>query len=300
MKTQPDFVVDRSLYPFDSHYHDTPEGRMHYVDEGSGPAILFVHGTPTWSFLFRDLLATFARHHRVVAVDHLGFGLSEKPAGAEYRPEDHARRLAGLMEHLGLRDMTLVVHDFGGPIGLSYAIAHPDRVLRLVVFNTWLWSQAADPGTVRVSRLLGGSLGRFLYTRLNLSPRVLLRMGFADRSRLTADVHRHYLGVFPTPENRVAPWVLARELIGSSVWYDELWSRRARLRDKPMLIVWGMKDPAFTPRFLRKWGEAFPDADVVTLPDAGHFVTEEASGEVANAVERFLSSPTNRAVTAGA
>lgn len=300
MKTQPDFAVDRSLYPFDSHYHETPEGRMHYVDEGSGPAILFVHGTPTWSFLFRDLLATLARHNRVIAVDHLGFGLSEKPAGADYRPEHHGRRLAGLIEHLGLRDMTLVVHDFGGPIGLSYAISQPDRVSRLVVFNTWLWSQAADPGTVRVSRLLGGSLGRFLYTRLNFSPRVLLKMGFADRSKLTTNVHGHYLRVFPTPEDRLAPWVLARELIGSSDWYDSLWSQRARLRGKPMLIVWGMKDRAFTPRFLRRWREAFPEADVATLQDAGHFATEEASGEVANAVERFLSSPMQRAVTAEA
>lgn len=282
--------IDRSLYPWTPKSFDTGDGRIRYIDEGSGAPVVLVHGTPTWSFLFRGLIERLSRSHRVIAPDHLGFGLSDKPRGAGYAPRDHARRLDALIEHLGLRDITFVVHDFGGPIGLSSAIERPDRVARLVVMNTWLWSMAEDRSTVRASRLLGGPVGRFLYTRLNFSPRVLLKMGFADRGRLTPAIHRHYLDVFPSPADRTAPWVLARELIGSSDWYDALWSRRDRLRGKPMLIVWGMKDPAFSPPILERWRAEFPDAEVVTLPEAGHFVTEEAGEEVGEAVERFVGA----------
>src|SRR5690606_18613567 len=183
----------------------------------------------TWSFLYRDLIRRLSASHRVVAIDHLGFGLSDKPREAGYRPADHARRLAALIESLGLDGITLVVHDYGGPIGLSYAIDHPQRVARLVLLNTWMWSQAGDPATERASRIMGGPIGRFLYLRLNFSPKVLLRAVFADRSKLTPAVHRHYTGVFPSPGERTAPWILARELIGSSAWYDALWSRRDRI-----------------------------------------------------------------------
>lgn len=284
------FRVDPTLYPFRGRHLETPEGRIHYLDEGSGPPVVLVHGTPTWSFLYRDLIRRLSASHRVVAIDHLGFGLSDKPREAGYRPADHARRLAALIESLGLDGITLVVHDYGGPIGLSYAIDHPQRVARLVLLNTWMWSQAGDPATERASRIMGGPIGRFLYLRLNFSPKVLLRAVFADRSKLTPAVHRHYTGVFPSPGERTAPWILARELIGSSAWYDALWSRRDRIADKPALIVWGMRDPAFGAAALQRWEEALPRARTVRLAGVGHFVTEEAPDEVARHVEEFLAA----------
>jgi pimeloyl-ACP methyl ester carboxylesterase len=280
--------LDRSLYPFRSRWLDLDEGRMHYVDEGQGSPVLLVHGTPTWSFLYRDLIRRLSRTYRVVAPDHLGFGLSDKPTDAPYRPADHARRLAWLVERLELRGFTLVVHDFGGPIGVSYAVEHPANVARLVLFNSWAWSMRGDAATERVSALLGGPIGRFLYTRLNFSPRVLLRMGWVNRRSLTPALHRHYLAPFASPAQRVAPWVLARELIGSSEWYDGLWRRRERIRGIPALILWGMKDPAFGPAILERWRDVFDDATVVKLPDVGHFAMEEAAEEVGRRVEAFL------------
>ena len=137
--------LDRSLYPFTSHWFESADGQMHYVDEGAGAPILLVHGTPTWSFLYRCLVARLARHNRVIAVDLLGFGLSAKPANAPYEPQDHTRRLLALVDALQLTGITLVVHDFGGPIGLAAALAHPERIERLVLFNTWLWSVEHDP-----------------------------------------------------------------------------------------------------------------------------------------------------------
>lgn len=279
--------VDRSMYPFAPHYLDTDEGRLHYVDEGEGAVVVLVHGTPVWSFLYRDLIRDLSRDHRVIAVDHLGFGLSDKPAGAGYRPKDHARRLELLIERLALRDVTLVVHDFGGPIGLSYATRHSDNVRSLVLFNSWLWSLEGTQAE-KVSRFMAGPIGRFLYTRLNFSPKVLVKTMFGDKRKLTREVHRHYIDAFPTAAERIAPWTLAKELIGSSDWYADLWERRDQFVDKPALVLWGMKDPAFNVDVLNRWKSTLTNARFVELAQAGHFVQEEEPEVVAREVRAFL------------
>jgi haloalkane dehalogenase len=280
--------VDRNLYPFQSRYIDPGPGRMHYVDEGTGPVILMVHGTPTWSFLYRHLIRELLQNYRVIAIDHLGFGLSDKPPHWSYRPEDHARNLEVLIERLGLCDITLVVHDFGGPIGLAYATRHPDNVRALVLFNTWMWSLQGTAAE-KVSRLMGGPVGRFLYRRLNFSSRVLIKAAFSDKRKLTREVHRQYTAAFPAPAARQGPWVLARELIGSSSWYQGLWQCRQRIVEKPTLVLWGMRDPAFGSDALARWKAAFTNARIVELPNAGHFVQEEAPEEAARAIRTFLS-----------
>lgn len=280
--TPPPDWLDRDAYPFEPHTVDTADGRLRYLDEGEGPPVLLVHGTPTWSFLWRRLVARLSRTHRVIAPDHLGFGLSEKPPDAPYRPRDHARRLAALVDDLGLDDFALVVHDFGGPVGLPLALDRPDAVRALVLFNTWMWSLAGDPQAARASRLLGGPIGRFLYTRFNLSPRVLLPALYGDRRQLDPDTHRHYLRPFPDAASRKAPWTLAAALVGESEWYESLWERVGRLADVPALLLWGEQDPAFGPEALERWRRALPHAAVERYPEAGHFVQEEvpASAEV--------------------
>src|SRR5215218_7357697 len=132
--------LDSSLYPFASHFIESGYGRMHYVDEGNGSPVVFVHGTPSWSFLYRHLIARLSCRHRVIAIDNLGFGLSDKPARAPYAPQDHAQRFETLLDALHVSGATLVVHDFGGPIGLAAALVHPEMFSRLVLFNTWMWS----------------------------------------------------------------------------------------------------------------------------------------------------------------
>jgi haloalkane dehalogenase len=261
------------------------------VDEGQGQPVLLVHGTPTWSFLYRHLIwGLSTQGYRVIAVDHLGFGLSDKPEGAAYRPADHSRRLAALVEHLRLSQVDLVVHDFGGPIALGYATEHPENVRRIVLFNTWMWSLAENRSTVRASGFAAGPIGRFLYRRMNFSPKVLMKAVVGDKSKLTPEAHRHYVQAFPDASARMAPWVLARELIGSSEWYDGLWARRERLRGKPALLLWGMKDPTFGPDALARWQEALPQAEIERFPDAGHFVQEEEGAALVPRIDAFLRS----------
>ncbi len=160
--------IDRTQYPFRPHFLDLPVGRMHYVDEGQGAPILFVHGTPTWSFEWRHLISALAPAWRCIAPDHLGFGLSDRPRGFPYTPQAHAANLARFVDALGLDGMTLVVHDYGGPIGLPLCLEQPQRVTHLVIINSWMWSFGGDRRMVRTARLAGSRMGRFLYRYANL------------------------------------------------------------------------------------------------------------------------------------
>jgi haloalkane dehalogenase len=275
--------VDRREYPFEPRGLEVDGARLSYVDEGEGPPIVMVHGTPTWSFLYRHLIRELRPRYRCVAPDHLGFGLSDRPAGWSYRPEDQARNLARVIETLGLKDITLAVHDYGGPIGLAYALDHPENVKRLVLFNTWMWSFAGERSVEWVARILGGRLGRYLYERRAFSVKVMLRRAVADRRRYTPEVERQYL----YPLDGHATWVYARELLGSRAWFDGLWARRDRIAPIPAILIWGMKDPAFA-RYLPRWRQVFEQAEVLELADCGHAPPEERAPESLPFLTRFL------------
>lgn len=287
----PDWL-DRTAFPFAGSRVRLADGEVHVTDHGTGPTVLLVHGTPTWSFEWRHVIRDLSRDHRCVALDHLGFGLSARPEEAGYAPEDHARRLRELVEKLDLRDVTLVVHDFGGPIGLPLAL-EGGLVRRLVVVNSFGWPPDEDPGIRRAAALLGGALGRLLYRFANLSLRVILPSAYGDRARLTRAVHEQYLAPFRHDrEGRVRVlWALARGLRSSAPFYRELWSRRAALARKPAVVIWGTRDPAFPPRLAARWREAIPGAEIVPIEGAGHWPHEERPDEVVAALRRFLAGP---------
>ena len=282
--------LDRAEYPFASHFFEVDAGRMHYVDEGTGRPILMVHGNPTWSFLYRHLIRRFSGTHRCVAPDHIGFGLSDKPGDWSYRPREHARNLAALVDALGLDDITVVVQDWGGPTGLSYCIEHPEKVSGLVVLNTWMWPVDDDWYYRAFSGFVGGPLGRFLIRRFNFFARVVMPGAYGDRRLLTPRIHAQYLGPLGSPRERTGSAVFPREIIASTPWLRSLWERRESLSGKPALIAWGMKDIAFREKELDTWIEALPGASVLRLPKAGHFVQEEAREELCDAVKVFLDS----------
>jgi len=266
--------LDTVEYPFAPRRFETPDGALSYLDEGTGPTVLFVHGTPSWSFEWRAVIRAPRDRYRCVAVDHLGFGLSDKRPDAKLSVEDHARRLRALVEALDLREITLVVQDFGRPIGVPLAIDLPERVARVVAINTWMWPNGEDPALKKLDRVIRGPLGRFLYRWLNFSPRVLLPSTFAVKQRLTRALHQQYLGPFARRADREGPYQLARALIGADPHYAALWANKRALADKPLTVLWGMKDPALSERYLKTWAEAFAHARLVHVEDAGHFVGE--------------------------
>ncbi len=280
---------DTNAYPFQSRQFAVGGHKMHYIDEGSGPVILFVHGTPTWSFLYRTQITTLRDRYRCIAVDHIGFGLSDKPADAPYSPEWHSHNLEKLVDHLQLTDFTLIVHDFGGPIGLSMAIRRPELVARIVLLNTWLWETASIPAAQKADKLIRSALGRFLYLRMNASPKLLLKSAFADKRKLTKAIHRHYIQVFPDKNSRMGLLGLAYNLVGASDWYAAQWQQIERISHKPFLVFWGMKDSFVTPDFLKLWeGKLKNVQPLVRAEEAGHFVQEEAAEQLTEAIAAFV------------
>lgn len=281
--------LDRSMYPFESNYLELESGSMHYVDEGEGAIVLFVHGTPSWSFLYRDLIKNLSARHRCIAVDHIGFGLSEKPGNSEGSPQFHSANLLEFIERLNLEDITLVVHDFGGPIGLSAGIAANERIKNVVLFNSWLWETKSNPDAAKIDKILDSWMGRFLYLSMNFSPKVLLKKGFYDKSKLSKQTHKQYIKPFPTKESRQSLLKIGQSLVGSSDWYQQQWESLDALAEKPWLILWGTKDTFITEAYLEKWEQKLPEATVKRF-DCGHFVQEEKPEDVLEAINLFLDN----------
>ena len=269
--------LDRVAWPWASRTLETPEGALRYVDEGEGAAVVLVHGTPTWSFEWRHVVAGLRDVRRVVALDHLGFGLSDRPPGASYTPEAHAARFRTFMDTLFPDGpLSLVVHDFGGPIALDWALDHSDRIAHLVVVNTWMWPFDDDRVMRRRAALVSGAVGRVLYRRLNVSQRLIMPSAYGNKRALTRQIHRQYLSVFADADSReLVLFALAKSLLGSSAFYSALWDRRGRLRAVPMTLVWGVKDSAFGVSALDRWTRTFPHARVVRFEGSGHWPHEE-------------------------
>lgn len=289
MKITPPAWLDRAEFPFASRTYAHHDGRMHYVDEGAGPVLLFVHGTPEWCFGFRHLIKAFRGTHRCIAADHLGFGLSDKPRGADYTVAAHARRLQGLIDHLCLKDLVLVVTDFGGPIGLPHALRHPENVKRVVLYNTWLWPLGDDKRFARPARMMRGRLGRLLYLRFGFSVNVMMPSAYGDRRKLAPALHAQFRKALPDAASRIATHALVKELLDAEPSWHEQWNQRGILQRMPTLLCWGMKDRFFPPDLLERWAQALPRARVQRFPDAGHFVHEEEPNGLIAAMERFLA-----------
>jgi haloalkane dehalogenase len=279
--------IDKVDYPFAPHSFKTPQGKIHYVDEGQGSPIVMVHGTPTWSYLYRHMIKGLSSQYRCIALDHLGFGLSDKP-NPPLRPIEHAANLEKLIESLGLKDITLVVHDFGGPIGLSYAIEHPENVKRLVLFNTWMWPVKGDPHFERALRWFGGGLGRYLYEKWSFAINFMMKR--VSGSQISDAAYRHYRGPFPAPADRTVTWLFARELIDSSDWYASLMKQRDKLANKPALVLWGLKDQAFPMKILQNWSLLLSNVEIISYGDAGHFVQEDKGASLCPVIEKFMKS----------
>lgn len=280
--------LDKTEYSFNSNFFSTQYGQLHYIDEGEGDTILFIHGTPTWSFLYRKQIRALSKTYRCIALDHIGFGLSDKPKSFAGTPQTHAKNLTLLIEHLSLKDITLVVHDFGGPIGLSYAIAHPENIKRIVMFNTWLWETKDDKDAQKIDKILHSTLGNFLYLNTNFSTKVLLKKAFHDKKLLSKHVHNHYKKPFPDKHSRYGLLKIGKSLIGSSDWYGKLWEDADVIKNKPTLILWGEKDEFIKMTNLNKWKSFFTNKQVHVL-DAGHFVQEEQSAKTVALMAQWLS-----------
>ncbi|MEJ2869513.1 alpha/beta fold hydrolase [Actinomycetospora sp. OC33-EN08] len=272
---------------------------MAYVDEGSGTPVLHVHGNPTWSFYFRSLLSTLPDDgFRAIAPDHIGMGRSDKP-GRDAYPHTLARRVADLTAFVELLDLDeplhLVVHDWGGPIGLSWAVEHPDRVDRIVVLNSAAFPLPADkriPWTLQAARL--PVVGDVLVRRFNAFSLGALVLG-SGRPWLDAEARRGLLAPYDRPEHRVAVHAFVQDIpTGPGDPAHPVLVRLAErlpvLDAHPVQVHWGMKDPVFDATILRHLEDHLPHAEVHRYPDAGHYVLEDAADAIVPRVRAFLTA----------
>lgn len=268
---------------------------MHYVDEGSGPPVVMVHGNPTWSFYWRRMILDLRADFRAIAPDHIGMGWSDKPAHERY-PFTLDRRISDLgrfIDELALEEpVALVVHDWGGAIGLGWAVQHPDQVSRIIVTNTAAFHL---PGGRTLPKALALARSRPIGTAAVLGANAFVRgaLRWGVEKPLDDSVAAGYLAPYDSPRNRQAVLRFVQDIPikPSHPTYrtiSDIDDQLGGLADKPMLICWGAKDFVFDDHFLTGWQERFPHANVHRFPRAGHLVLEDAGDEIMPLVGGFL------------
>ena len=281
-------------FPYQPRYQQVADDvRLHYVEEGQGQPVVMLHGNPTWSYLYRRFLPPVAgAGPRAIAVDHMGFGRSDRPSGhRRYTLQAHVDNLVAFITSLDLRDITLVMQDWGGPIGLGAAVREPDRVARLVIMNTWVGVLPEGIPLPFHAPFKERGLGELLALGANLFVEAMF--GGMRPQSATPLVAAAYRAPFPDYYSRVPILAFARDIpVGedhpTAAYMLELGARVAELR-RPTLIVWGMEDRVFSPAILEGWKSLYPHAQVLELPEARHYLQEDEPEAITERLLSFLS-----------
>lgn len=267
---------------------------MHYLEAGAGDPVVMLHGNPSWCYMFRHLMERLRSRYRVVAPDQLGCGYSDQPpAGYDFQMRDRIDDFEAFLETMELnRNLTLVLHDWGGPIGLGFAVRHPERIARLILLNTAAFQL---PGGTPLPRILSffrsSFLAPLLIQGMGAFSRLAVRRGV--RAPVPADVRRGYMEPYDSWHRRRAIMKFIQDIpLHPS---DPSWNTMERvsegllqLREKPCLICWGERDPVFVTDFVEEWQRRLPGAEIHTLPQAGHYLLEDAPEPIADLVLAFL------------
>lgn len=286
-----------SEYPFESRWLDVSQSGwplwMHYIDEGpkDAPVLLFLHGNPTWSFIWRKAILALRDRFRCVAVDHVGMGLSDRPYPWTYTLPAHADNVERLLDHLGIGRFVVVAHDWGGMIGMTVATRRPEAYAGGVVMNTAAFLGKLPPSiaTVRIP-----FFGKAAVLGFNAFARAAVVRCVAHKEKMPRLIKDAYLAPYQTPRDRIATLKFVEDVPqrdSHPTWEVVLDTDKKlkQLKDRPMLVLWGEKDWCFTPLFREAWLRRFPDAEVEVYEDASHYVFEDADERVVAAMERFLT-----------
>ena len=279
----------QELYPFKSNYFKVGENQLHYVDEGTeGSPILMVHGNPTWSFYYRDLIKEFSKTNRVIAPDHIGCGFSDKPQDYEYMLENHISNIEKLVKKLELKDITLAVHDWGGAIGFGLATRHPELIKKIVILNTAAYTCDYIPPQINICRT--PVIGEAVIRGFNAFAGPATHM--AVEKPLSRNVKKGYLLPYNNYKNRIATAkfvtdIPMKESHRSWTTLENVEKGLSKLTC-PKLVLWGRKDFCFNDYFLNRWKGIYPDAEYKVFEDAGHYVIEDAGEELIKEMRAFI------------
>lgn len=276
-------------YPFSPKTLSIDGHNLSYLDEGSGIPVVMVHGNPSWSYLYRNAVRQLQGEYRCIVPDHMGCGFSDKPQDYPYRLQTHINNLERLLDHLQIERCILMVHDWGGAIGMGWAGLYPERVSGVVVLNTAAFRSQRIPLRIAICRW--PLLGAFLVRGLNGFAWPAIHMAVTER--MPSEVAKGFLTPYDSWGNRVAVHQFVRDIplkVGCPSWQTlvKVESSLHHMEDKPMLICWGGRDFCFTNHFYREWCQRFPRAERHYFPDAGHYVLEDAGRAIYPQVKRFL------------
>lgn len=280
----------RAEYPFSPNWFSTGDHKLHYVDEGEGSFVVMIHGNPTWSFYYRNLIKSLKPNHRCLALDNMGCGLSDKPRAYDYTLKQHIENAVAWIKQLELESFDLVVHDWGGAIGMGVAQALPERVKKFVILNTAAFYMDKIPKRIAVCKI--PILGDLIIRGLNGFAGPATRM--AVSKPLTKEVKDGYLLPYNNWNNRIATLRFVQDIPTNSSQktfqvLEEIESFLLSLKEHSMLIGWGLKDFCFDEVFLEKWKALFPEAKVLAYPKSGHYILEDEKDTLIPEIRRFLS-----------
>jgi haloalkane dehalogenase len=292
-------------FPYESKTFDRGGLALRYLDEGEGSTVVMVHGNPTWSIYYRSLVDALKADHRCIVPDHIGMGRSEKPGDDKYTYTLKSRvdDLEALLDHLGLQeDITLIVHDWGGMIGMAFASRHPERIARIVVMNTAGFPMPASKSFPWALRLARTPLGAWLIRGFNAFSGIAARV-CAKKKPLSRQLKRAYTAPYDSWANRIATLRFVQDIPlkpGDPAWdiVSEVGEGLDRFAQTPMLICWGEKDFVFSLQFLEEWRKRLPHAEVHRFPEAGHYVLEDEREAVVSLVQAFFAKQPAKAAAA--
>jgi pimeloyl-ACP methyl ester carboxylesterase len=288
--------VSPDLYPFESHYLNIGGHRCHYIEEGKGKPVVMLHGNPSWSFYYRKLIQRLSPNYRCLAPDHIGMGYSDKPGddSYSYTLPQRVKDLEEFLETKGItKDITLVLHDWGGAIGMSYARRHPEAVKKIVLLNTSAFHLPESKPFPLMLRLTRTPIGAFFVRAFNAFSAGATRIG-VRRKKMSRELRRAYCAPYDSWNNRIATLRFVQDipLKKGDPGYDyvlDLQNHLHLFQNTPVLIAWGMKDVVFDHHFLQKWIEYLPQAEVHRFDDCGHYILEDAQEEIGKLIVNFLA-----------
>lgn len=289
-KKQRPFIVDKAEYPFKSNWFEKEGISMHYIDEGEGVPIVLTHGNPDWSFLNRNIIKELSKEARVIAYDLPGFGFSDTPKNFGFTPQEHVEWISALLfDHLKLDKFMIVVQDWGGPTGLSVATSNPDKVIGVVISNTWAWK--AEGKLEGFSMQMSSKEMENKILEENFFVTGIMRGSINKKSSSNKAIMDAYEMPFPTKESRIGTAVFPQQITIATDWLVDLESKLHTLKDKQVEFIFGLKDVAVASQDIQdKWRSIFPNAPVQLLSDAGHFTQEDSPKSFVFSLRRILKN----------
>jgi haloalkane dehalogenase len=288
--------ISRTLYPFQSHFEDIGGHRYHYLDEGQGEPVVMLHGNPSWSFYFRELIKKLSPHFHCLCPDHIGCGYSDKPGDATYRYtlEQRVNDLESFLSKRGIRrNIHLVLHDWGGIIGMAYAHRHPGSIKKIVLLNTAAFHLPQEKKLPLLLHLFRTPVGGWLIRGFNAFSRLATIEG-AKRIRLSKDIRNGLTAPYDSWQNRIATFRFIQDIPlkpedPAFRLVTEVQEHLAQFRNTPTLIAWGMKDRVFDRHFLDTWLTYLPEARVHRFEDSGHYILEDQQETVGQLILDFFN-----------